>query len=423
VRYFVIALGSGGDVMPLTQLGCELLRRGHKVTMVIRSPAAVQQAGFGGELVVLCSEEEYEKSLRDVMLLNGHYKPLYFSRHASLWNVRIYKSIVDRLTSDTVLVTGDRPLVWADLILHAQMHVASIRVRVDLPVRSKMGGSQANHRAEGPLSSHRNDHWQAKWRALANEYGIQAGPNHVSRLFSNVRPWIATIGLWPDWLLNGRPRSGGMYGVGFLSPGDADVRDDGLRLDTDRPRIVFVAGTEGALTDWTRKFVQVSADVCRDLDCDGIVLGGAGLGIASINRDYFPDGFVWKPFSPLSPILAGASAIVHHGGVGTTVAAIKHGTPQLVVPRVFSQSANAELFRRWGVCESLGPREYSARKCSEILKRLIVDSEQRARSLELARQPGFFADISDLCQIVEKRARHLLLGKTVKEVEPNCDSL
>jgi UDP:flavonoid glycosyltransferase YjiC (YdhE family) len=76
------------------------------------------------------------------------------------------------------------------------------------------------------------------------------------------------------------------------------------------------------------------------------------------------------PFASLFPMCA---AVVHHGGVGTTAAALAAGTPQLIVPWAYDQFDNAVRVERLGVGASLWRRSRrSARHIAEALSRLLA---------------------------------------------------
>src|SRR5205823_14931335 len=55
------------------------------------------------------------------------------------------------------------------------------------------------------------------------------------------------------------------------------------------------------------------------------------------------------PFAPFRRLLPLCGAVVHHGGIGTTAAALSAGIPQLILPLAWDQPDNAERVRRLGV--------------------------------------------------------------------------
>lgn len=108
-------------------------------------------------------------------------------------------------------------------------------------------------------------------------------------------------------------------------------------------------------------------------------------------------------FLPLDSVLQRASAIIHHGGIGTAGSALRQGIPQLIVPRVFAQPSNAEWMRRLGVAHVLAPRDYTETTALPLIARLLSESMIRDRAMQLSRRTGLDADIHDVCAAIEFR--------------------
>jgi len=47
----------------------------------------------------------------------------------------------------------------------------------------------------------------------------------------------------------------------------------------------------------------------------------------------------------LQAVLPRAAILVHHGAIGTAAAGIRHGIPQVLIARLFTQYTNAEYLR------------------------------------------------------------------------------
>ncbi|CAK0805980.1 unnamed protein product, partial [Prorocentrum cordatum] len=70
-------------------------------------------------------------------------------------------------------------------------------------------------------------------------------------------------------------------------------------------------------------------------------------------------------------LLPECSAAVHHGGIGTTIAALRAGIPQLIVPIAFDQPYWAERVGALGVGDSLQMDELTVPVLSRALRRLL----------------------------------------------------
>jgi UDP:flavonoid glycosyltransferase YjiC (YdhE family) len=66
------------------------------------------------------------------------------------------------------------------------------------------------------------------------------------------------------------------------------------------------------------------------------------------------------------------SAIVHHGGIGTTAAALAAGCPQFILPLAWDQPDNAARVKRLGVGFALGPRERSSNHIARGLSQVMA---------------------------------------------------
>jgi UDP:flavonoid glycosyltransferase YjiC (YdhE family) len=88
-------------------------------------------------------------------------------------------------------------------------------------------------------------------------------------------------------------------------------------------------------------------------------------------------------FAPLRRLLPLCGAVAHHGGVGTTAAALEAGCPQLVLPLAWDQPDNAARVRRLGVGAALGARRRGERDLARALAGVMAPAV-RERCREVA---------------------------------------
>jgi rhamnosyltransferase subunit B len=168
-------------------------------------------------------------------------------------------------------------------------------------------------------------------------------------------------------------------------------------VSSKRKLVIFVAGTLGTTRLWSHWFFGISEEICRKLDCNGLFLGGE----AYAPSEAPVSSITWKSFVPLAQILPHASAIVHHGGIGTAAAAIEHAVPQAIVPRFVWQFSNAEWLRKLGVCVVLQEKDFTVKRGTEELQRLSNDDRYRDRSFQLAQQSNPIDLPSRICKFLE----------------------
>jgi UDP:flavonoid glycosyltransferase YjiC (YdhE family) len=77
----------------------------------------------------------------------------------------------------------------------------------------------------------------------------------------------------------------------------------------------------------------------------------------------------FAPFSKLFPL---CSAVVHHGGIGTTAKALASGTPQLITPLAFDQLDNSMRVERLGAGDFIKAHRVTGDNLAATLRTLIT---------------------------------------------------
>jgi L-rhodinosyltransferase/glycosyltransferase len=162
-------------------------------------------------------------------------------------------------------------------------------------------------------------------RPQLDRYGIEFGEDLIVGHWS-IDPWPEPMRLPVDLdYLSMRP-------VPFNG---ATVVTDWLRKAPIRPRVCLTLGTSGREL-FGENGISVSDvfTVAADLDIELVAtLNDAQLA----DVDTIPDNVRITAYTPLNLLLPTCSAIIHLGGTGSWAAAIVHGVPQLMVPKVGSE--------------------------------------------------------------------------------------
>jgi UDP:flavonoid glycosyltransferase YjiC (YdhE family) len=101
--------------------------------------------------------------------------------------------------------------------------------------------------------------------------------------------------------------------------------------------------------------------------------------------------------APFDRLLPRASAIVHHGGIGTVACAIAAGIPQLVCPLAYDQFDNAARVERLGLgMRVIGQRPGAwARALRILLKPGPIHAQVQATCARMASEPAASATIAE----------------------------
>ncbi len=316
----------------------------------------------------LCSLQQYERSLADLHLLNWRYGPLFLQRHAIQWNVAMFQVAQSLRDKNPTLLVVHRGMLWADSVVRSRLRIPVFRLEIDPPFRHlnepKLPWGRVQMNLLGRL--------ERQWRDAIGDFGVKQRLGHLSRFRSAglPAPSVPRIALYPGWFTrNEGPKAVSKFC--FVPPPTlAAHKPIELKKKTTEILIVFMAGTQGTVSHWSRHFFSVSTAICRRHRYRALLLGGSDPGISNS----VPEASIeWRQHALLSDVLPHADAIVHHGGIGTAAAAIEYGVPQLVLPRFATQPSNAEWIRHLGVGTVMHEYGYTEEQGAEQIARLLTD--------------------------------------------------
>jgi enterobactin C-glucosyltransferase len=184
----------------------------------------------------------------------------------------------------------------------------------------------------------------------------------------------AVLDPFPPSVVGGPPRG---ESVRLVPCHGGAVLPEWLFAPRSRPRICVTLGTlvphlvgTGAL----RGLVAAAGDVDAEFV---LALDGAGR----LGR--LPDNVRITEWVPLGALLDTCSAVVHHGGAGTALAALTAGLPQVVLPHAADQPANAERLAARGLATTLRPDDVTPPVARAALDRLLGDTDMRRAAAEV----------------------------------------
>lgn len=394
MKILIVAAGTHGDVLPFVGLGRELQARGHEVRLFASGTFAAIATEAGLPFVEVLSSAEYQRFLADRDVTDPR-KGMALLAQAVIGSQRRCLSLLEReFEPGRTLVVGSS-LAWATRLL-GEMNRAPV-----VTVHLAPSWFRSNHRAPsiGPLGHLEHAPAIVKhliWRLMDrrfldplftapfNAIRAERGLPPLSRLFHR---WIheadLTLGLFPAWFAPPQPDWPArlqLTGFPLYDHGD-DLRlplDVERFLDAGEPPVAFTAGTGNASS---HAFFDASVRACQLSGRRGLLLTQDTAQLpATLPHHVARFGYV--PFKALLPRL---SALVHHGGIGTTSQALLAGVPQLVRPMGFDQFDNARRVLALGVGRQLLPRHYKPAAVAKTLNELADEPSIRARCTELAR--------------------------------------
>jgi UDP:flavonoid glycosyltransferase YjiC (YdhE family) len=158
--------------------------------------------------------------------------------------------------------------------------------------------------------------------------------------------------------------------VVFDRPG-SETAPAWLHPDLPRPVIYATFGTMAQFNSFPALFQTAIAGL-REL---------AGTLIVTVGRDQDPAALGPQPghvhverYVPQSLILPHADLVVHHGGHNTTLAALAHGLPQVIIPLGADQPANARRCDELGLGIALWPVDRTPEAIATAARTVLADA-------------------------------------------------
>lgn len=412
MHVIMASVGTDGDILPYVGLGATLRERGHRVTLLANEHFQPMAADQGLGFQALVSNDETQELLGNP----DFWHPVKAARVASRWGARFIRRQYELLAElahgeDAVLVaspgvlagrlvqeTLSRPL--ASVILQPWM-IPSVQAPPVMP-----GGLALPAGTPKPI-------WRLYWRLLdaAGDWlmgrelnGLRAGLGlePVRRLF---QWWLSpelVLGMFPDWY--GPPQTDWPAAMRLVGFPNGDGRST-VNLPADlsefcragSPPVAFTFGT-GMMH--AAGLFREAIKACELLNARAILL----TRYANQLPDELP-GFVRHcEFASFAKLFPQCAVVVHHGGIGTTAAALAAGAPQLILPFAYDQEDNATRVKRLGAGDWLKHRRRDSRQMASALVPLMTTSI-KTRCQTLAARFGGGLAFATAAQWIEELAQ------------------
>jgi UDP:flavonoid glycosyltransferase YjiC (YdhE family) len=153
-------------------------------------------------------------------------------------------------------------------------------------------------------------------------------------------------------------------------------------LQDERPLLLVTLGTTFANDE---QFFRIAAEsALLSVGLPVIVTGKRAPKVLASLQEAPPGPAIirdWVAYDALFPHLA---AVVHHGGVGTTHAALVHGLPQVIVPHAGDQYPQAARVTQARVGYGIRTRDFTMENAPLIVADVLWDPEFREQARSMA---------------------------------------
>ena len=171
----------------------------------------------------------------------------------------------------------------------------------------------------------------------------------------------------------------------------------------------IVYGTMGTVPVFNERpgVLRAVVDAMSECDVHGIVTVGRNQDPAALGP--VPSNVHVERYIPQSALLDRCSAVIGHGGYGTTMGALCFGVPLVVVPLGADQPVHAARCAALGVGEVVEPLELTSDLLAHALRRVLTEASYRERAqsfrAELDAMPPMEAAIAKIEQFANSESR------------------
>lgn len=389
MHVILATVGTDGDVFPYVGLGAALRARGHRVTLAAPEPYRSRADALGIGFWPLVTTVEVGEMLANPDLWHPFRSGVAMARWGGPMIHRQYEALAGLAGQAGSVLVANPGLLAARLVQETLgAPTASLLLQPGLLPSSiappeMPGGMTIPPWLPRPL---RLLYWlavDAAGYALVarslNRVRAGLGLSPVRRIFSWWLSPDLVIGLFPRWYAAPQPDwppQLRLAGFGRFDGAQGGLHEDVRRFcEEGSPPIAFTLGTG---MRHAAGFFRTAVAVCDALGARGLLL----TKYADVIPARLPSRLRHCAFAPFRQLLPLCGAVVHHGGAGTTAAALEAGCPQLVLPLAWDQPDNAARVGRLGVGLTLGSRRRGRGHLSRALARLMApEVDERCRTV------------------------------------------
>jgi UDP:flavonoid glycosyltransferase YjiC (YdhE family) len=351
-----------GHINPLLPLSLALAARGHQVAFATSEEHApkLRAQGFtwfpcGPDTDTLTSR--LLPYLSDLpTLTSADYFPFVISRRYAIGDAP------DRVADLQAIVGAYRP----DLLVFESCDLAT-------PIVSAATGIPGVHhsfgRAFAPACYAESARYvESLWARLG------ADPPPLCGMYENN----TFVDICPTSIQSaGVPSSASVLAMSPASPPSPETPPPWLTQLPDRPSVYVTLGTVFNRIGQFRVLLEAFAD----MDCNLIMTIGNDNDPSDLGPQ--PPNVFIERFVPQDLLLPHVSAMVTHAGSGSTLAALSHGVPMLMLPRAADQYENSHACTSAGVARMLTPDVVTPDLLAEELQAILseVSYKRRARAV------------------------------------------
>lgn len=156
-----------------------------------------------------------------------------------------------------------------------------------------------------------------------------------------------------------------------------------------RPQVYATLGT--IFNKTSGDLLERMAVGLATLDADVLLTVGRDIEPRDLGPQ--PDHVRVERFVPQEDVLSGTDVVVHHGGSGALLDALRHGLPSVVLPLGADQSHNARRAGELGLARTVDAAAVTAAELARAVEEALVDPDLRRRCEQVATEVDRLPDV------------------------------
>lgn len=423
-RIVITTLGSSGDLHPYIALALGLRARGHEIHFATEATHEARLAALGFTFTPLTGDPEL------ILAPYGHElfesaNPLASVR--ALYDAYVVPTLRPRIEELRPLVAGADFFVssaqqaashivaeltgtpWASVpltpIVLPSVEIEAVALpALPAPVRQALGkaaltvsGPFIRHIVDDPMNAVRREYGMPPLRDIITDGAL----SHRLTAVATSPAFVPRPDDWPAWAR--------MTGFLFWDTPDGWTEPAPL-TDFFNGALPVVAISSGSMAQYVPhffdRFFRVGLHAIWAAGARALVIGAPPGALP----DPLPDWIYAVPYAPFSHVYPRCSAVIHHGGIGTTAQGLRAGVPQLIVPWGVDQFFHGAQVGRLGAGRWMTRRAFTANHARSALRALLTVPHYRQAAQAIAMQIAQDDGVQTLCDAIEaampQPARH-----------------
>ncbi len=370
MRVLIITFGTLGDLLPFVPIAAALRARGHEVKFGANSELEPHVRNRGFDFTSVFASERVQRPTEDAQLWDLN----------RTWILGWERYLAPAMRPTYEFIRAEAEHRSCVVLAHwAAFGARLAQEKLGVPLCTVYLSPEALNPCDASRTlapQWRNFSEDEVFGPLLNAYRSELELPPIRDICSR---WVHSpqqgLALFPEWFCARQP-----YWPAQIEITNFVLFDEPLThinvpqteafLGAGTPPVVFTAGS---FMSRAREFFRQSLASCEAIGARALLLTRHPTQLP----DRLPRWALHLDYAPLHSILRHASALVHHGGIGTCAQAIRAGVPQLVTPIVVDQFDNAQRIEALGLGESVPMKDYSAVAATERLARLLNDGTVR----------------------------------------------